>query len=508
MAMIAVKTQTENRTRVAVLPQASAAIIPKWKLWGIRLFFSLADPGATLSAGLLVSLLLARWLPAEQYGAFALAFALFLFLSGIHNALVLEPMSVLGPASHHLTTDSDEGTASAVPKRARNIGVLTAEAEREGHRGIHAKDSDDQGSLADYFEAQIWVHLASTAVLVAPLLFAAALLALFGFGGSLPGALLGAGLALPFILLFWLARRMCCLLERSVTAMSAGAGSLVLLLCGLLAFQATHKTTPFTVFLLLGFTGLCAALQVFYKLKIGLDETRPCSVSWLSAAAANWRFGRWQLGGALCFASLGLSPLLLAPVFLGLASTGKLFAMQLPALLVLQCGAVAAMFLLPGFARESFTGGSERLCQLAHRVSLSLAGAALLFAALLYFFAAPVEHLLFGGKFANDARLMPLFMATPLFAGLASGYSMALRAMQRPQFDRLATRIAAAASVQTAFFFIPLWGLAGAAISLASGFAVHAAVVYLCFRQAAANDRKTMPTPQAQEVASFDHVKA
>jgi len=457
MGTTAVKTQTEHPMPIAALPQASAPAIPHERLWGIRWSFSLVDPATTVSAGLLVNLLLARWLPAQQYGAFALVFALFLFLAGIHNALVLEPMSVNGPANY-----------------PRN--------------------------LADYFEAQIWAHLALTAALATPLLLAAAVLALFGYGGALPGALLGAGLALPFILLFWLARRMCHILERPVSAMSASACSLALLLCGLLALQVTHKITPFLVFLFLGFSSLCAALLIFHKLQIGLDETRPSSVSWLSAAVENWRYGRWQLGGAVCFASLGQTAMLLAPILLGLAAAGKLLAMQIPALLMLQCGAAAVMLLLPSFARESLTGGSKRLRQLAHCVSLSLAGAALLFAALLYFAAAPVERLLFGGKFADDAWLIPLFMLIPLSAGLASGYSMALLAMQRPHFDLLANRIGAAVSVQTAFLFIPLWGLAGAAISMASGFAARAAVVCLGFRQAAANDRREFAGQPAEEI--------
>ena len=461
MAMIAVKTQKENRTSIATLPQASAPAIPHWRLRGIRLSFSLVDPGATVSAGLLVNLFLARWLPAQQYGAFAVVFALFLFLAGIHYALVIEPMSVNWPANY-----------------PRN--------------------------LADYFEAQIWVHLALTAALAIPLLLVAALLALFGYGGPLPGALLGGGLALPFILLLWLARRMCRILERPVSAMSGSACNLALLVCGLLALQVTHKITPFLAFLFLGFSSLCAALLIFHKLQIGLDETRPCNVPWLSAAAENWRYGRWQLGGAVCFASLGQTAMLLAPVFLGLAAAGKLLAMQIPALLMLQCGAAAAMLLLPSFARESLTGSSKRLRQLAHRVSLSLAGASLFFAALLYFTAAPVERLLFGGKFANNAWLIPLFMLIPLSAGLASGYSMALRAMRRPHFDLLANRIAAAVSVQTAFLFIPLWGLAGAAITLASGFVVHAAVVCLCFRNAAANERKEFASQSAEEITPLE----
>jgi O-antigen/teichoic acid export membrane protein len=277
-----------------------------------------------------------------------------------------------------------------------------------------------------------------------------------------------------------------------------------LLLAGLFVLQTRHKLTPLPVFLLLGFAGLCAALLIFHKLQIGLDETRPCTVNWLSTAAENWRYGRWSLGGAVCLASLGQTPLLLAPVFLGLAAAGKLFALQIPALLMLQCSAAAAMLLLPEFARQYGEANTDRIRQLAHRVSLSLAGASLLFAALFYFNAAPVERFLFGGKFAHDAWLIPVFMLTPLSAGLASGYSMALRAMQRPHFDRLATRIAAAVSVQTAFLFIPLWGLAGAAISMASGFVTHSAVVYFCFRQAVANDRKEFASQPVEEITPLE----
>ena len=241
MAMVAVKRQKENRASIATLPQASAVAIPRGRLWGIRWPFPLLDPATTVSAGLLISLLLARWLPAQQFGALALVFALFLFLSGIHNALVLDPMSVIEPANY-----------------ARN--------------------------LADYFEAQIWVHLAFSSALAAPLLLAAAVLALFGYGGPLPGALLGAGLALPFVLLLWLARRMCHILERPVSALAGSFCNFALILAGLFAMQARHKLTALPMFLLLGFAGLCAALLIFHQLQIGLDETRPCSVSWLSAA--------------------------------------------------------------------------------------------------------------------------------------------------------------------------------------------------------------------------------
>src|SRR5271157_606225 len=461
MGMTAVKPQTEAPPRIATLPVAPARSDPQWRHWGTRLSFSsLTDPGAMVSAGLVVNVLLARWLAAEQYAEFVLAFGLFLLLAAVHNVLVLEPMSILGP-------------------------------------------STDTGSTADYFEAQIWVHLAVSAALAVPHLVAGALVALFAHNSYLAGAFFGAGVALPFILLLRFARRLCNILQRPAVALAGSLCNLVFLLVGVLALQARHKLTPLHVFFVLGFSCLCAALLLFHKFEIGLDESRECSVSWMCTAGENWSYGRSLVGGALASATLGQSAIVLAPLFLGLAGAAKLYAMQIPALVMLQCASAAGMLFLPGFARESFLGNSQRVRQLAHGVSLSLAAVSLVAAAILCFAGAPLERLLFGGKFAATAWLIPWLLAIPLAAGFASGYSLALRALKRPQYDILATRVAAIVSVQTAFLFIPLWGLAGAAVSLASGYVVHAAVVYVCFRQAVASERGEFAARPTEEMTAL-----
>ena len=58
------------------------------------------DQGLTALTGFCVTFLLARWLAQEIYGAYAVAFAGYLFVSGLHNVIVLEPMSVIGPSRH------------------------------------------------------------------------------------------------------------------------------------------------------------------------------------------------------------------------------------------------------------------------------------------------------------------------------------------------------------------------------------------------------------------------
>src|SRR6267142_296393 len=70
------------------------------RVWGWRSAMSLVDQGLTSGAGFGVNLLLARWMVPEVYGAFAVAFAGFLFVSGFHNVLLLEPVSVMGPSRH------------------------------------------------------------------------------------------------------------------------------------------------------------------------------------------------------------------------------------------------------------------------------------------------------------------------------------------------------------------------------------------------------------------------
>ena len=133
--------------------------------WGWLSMLSLVDQGLTSGASFGVNLLLARWMAPNVYGAFAVAFAGFLFVSGFHNVLLLEPMSVMGPSRH-----------------ARRLPA--------------------------YFRAQIVVHVILVGALSGVFLASGLILWRFAPGSALVGSVLGGGLALPFLLLAWLARRM------------------------------------------------------------------------------------------------------------------------------------------------------------------------------------------------------------------------------------------------------------------------------------------------------------
>ena len=126
--------------------------------WGSKAGFSIADQAIVSGANFALNILLARWLSPTEYGAFAIAFSILLFLSGFHNALILEPMSVIGPSQY-----------------------------RE--------------DLARYLGINLWIHGGITFGLSIILVFFGVILNVMG-NSRLISSLFGLSLAVPFILLY------------------------------------------------------------------------------------------------------------------------------------------------------------------------------------------------------------------------------------------------------------------------------------------------------------------
>src|SRR5437899_1179777 len=70
----------------------------RWRAWAGKGALSVADEVLISGSNFMVSVMLGRWLSSAQYGAYALSFSIFLLLTSIHQALLLEPMSVFGPS--------------------------------------------------------------------------------------------------------------------------------------------------------------------------------------------------------------------------------------------------------------------------------------------------------------------------------------------------------------------------------------------------------------------------
>ena len=67
---------------------------------------SIADQGVASSTNFVLNILLARWLLPREYGAYSVCWSILLILAGFHNALILEPMTVVGPAEYRDNLDA------------------------------------------------------------------------------------------------------------------------------------------------------------------------------------------------------------------------------------------------------------------------------------------------------------------------------------------------------------------------------------------------------------------
>jgi O-antigen/teichoic acid export membrane protein len=409
------------------------------RAWGRLSVLSLVDQGLTSGASFAVNLLLARWMAPDIYGAFAVAFAGFLFVSGFHNVLLIEPMTVNGPSSY---------------------------AKR----------------LPEYFGAQLRIHVILAGLLAVTCLVAAGLLFVSRLGGTLSGVILAAGLSVPFLLLLLLARRMCYVVQNPLIAVQASGAYALLLLGGTFGLRYLGWLSSISAFLWMACCSLLASIFILRRLGVsfGLGSSSG-HVPLMQLLKENWGYGRWlTLTTGLSWIS-GQVQTVLAAGFLGLAGAGVLRAMQLPSLAMTQVVAATTLLVLPSMSQEMGRGNLSRMRKKAIVSAILLGATGILFAIGLFVFAAPLERLLFGGKYAAYARLIAALGLVPVFLGFSSSLSLALRILRKSHLELLAYILSAITALALALFLMPRWGLWGAAASIVGSTAVLAIAVLICF---------------------------
>src|SRR5437667_7608851 len=94
-------TAATDRVRVCTVTASLGALLRTSlvtaKRWTARGLISILDQGFMSGSNFAVGLFFARILTPADYGSFSIVFSVFLLLAALHNALVLEPLSVVGP---------------------------------------------------------------------------------------------------------------------------------------------------------------------------------------------------------------------------------------------------------------------------------------------------------------------------------------------------------------------------------------------------------------------------
>ena len=428
--------------------------------WFGKGFISIADQALYSGANFILNVLLARWLGAEDYGAFSVAFVILLFLSGLHNALLLEPMSVLGPALY---------------------------ADR----------------IETYLSTQIRLHF----VLTVPI---ALLMCITGIGLQatrqinplLTPALIGSGLAFPLILLTWTVRRVFYTLGSPAKALYVSILYMLLLIPGFGFMYSMSWSSSFAAYLIIGIASLLSCIPMAGRLLIW--PKRKAQLSHALILRDSWNFGKWIVAATILNVTAGQFQTLFLASWLDLEAAGGFRAMQNFMLPMAQAVTAIATFGLPLLASDFGRRDLRSLQKKGLFITLILTTMATAYEVLVLALSVSIEHWFYGGKYAAYAWLIPVLGLVPLFTAMTTGYSLILRAIQKPEHYLISGIVTFGVGLSLSLMFTKQWGVGGAAASLAltyfSGFVVTLYLYMKWFPQAqnkVREDRCSVSSTQA-----------
>lgn len=390
--------------------------------WAMKGCLAIADQGLITGSNFVIGVLLARWLPADQYGVYAVAYAMFLLFSMLHQSLLQEPQMVFGASAY-----------------------------------CHCPRG--------YLKALLRLHLATSLLISCVLCLSAEVALKLGQPGGLPGALAALAIAAPLILLFWIGRRSFYLQFSPVPAVVGGLLYSAFASCGLYVARRVRLLSPMFALLLMGLGALAASIFFFTYLKLRLP---PCHAapSLRETWHRHWRYGRWALASAavMWIPANIFYPLLSS--FSGMAQAGELKALMNFAAPVLQTSAALAVLLLPYAVRIHKQKGFAGTGTITRQITLLGMSGTVLYWLPLLLFRTPAFHLLYSGRYTEVAYLLPVVALGSLFFSAFFASANALRATESPDSVFVAVLVSTCISLTIGVPAVRIFGVKGAVWSM------------------------------------------
>lgn len=390
----------------------------KMMRWGTKGSLAILEYGLIAGSNFVLGFLLARWMSAEQYGAYGLGFSIFLLLSFLYQALLLEPMSVYGGSNF-----------------------------RENLRG--------------YMKTSVKMHNAISAVIFIVFAIAAVVTIAIGKSSALAGALAGLTIAAPCIFLFWLGRRGFYLRISPGPAAVGAALYFVLVVGGVFVINRLHVLSSFSAFLLMGLAALACGIALLIALNRVMEPST--SVPDLRETwKKHWSYGKWALGSSIAGWIPNYLYFSVISVFAGIAHAGELRALMNIAGPVLQTYAALSMLFLPYASRVHSKEGKAGAYALTWRFTALFSVGTLAYWAAVIPFRGPILKLLYAGNYSNVGDYLPYFALETIIWSAGVGASIVLRAMESPRSMFIANCAASAVTLVVgipATRFFALWGV-------------------------------------------------
>jgi O-antigen/teichoic acid export membrane protein/thymidylate kinase len=367
-----------------------SALWTDWRGWFAKGFMAVTDQGFISGSNFVLSIILARVLSASQYGTYAIAYSTFVLFSLIHQALVLEPMTVLGSSLY-------------------------------------------RKSIRQYLSLLTWMQLAFSVVIVV-------CLGLIGIAGPHPVepnglalAFIGMGAASPFVLLFWYARRAYYLHLLPGRAVVGAVAYSALLVAGIGILYYREILSPFSTFLVMGASALLTSILLLIRLRsIMVAPTTSVKVTLGHVSIQHWRYGCWALVSMVFFWVPWNIFYSVVTRFSGLEGTGTLKALLNLALPITAACSAFSMLFLPHTARLGAEGGWKAAKVQSWKIASLFVLGSSAYWLVVCLFRTQLIHFLYKGQYADVAPLVPVVAISSILSGAAMGPTITIKAMRSP----------------------------------------------------------------------------
>lgn len=403
--------------------------------WVGRGAWAVADQGFFALSAFLINIVLARELGSAEYGAYNVAFTLYLLVGVPYSAMCLEPMLVFGAGRF-------------------------------------------RGRLGPYLG---WVFTLQGALTVGMSILCAAAAGVSALlkERELALALAGLTLSMPSMLFLWMVRKACYIEMRPQAAAVAGAGNLAVTIGALWALGHMGWLTTFVAFVAMGVIGLGASIALTAWLRVRPPGRGEKALA-REVLAEHWRYGRWAVAtGTLHWIPGNLYSLTL-PLWVGLDGSAALRSLMNLFMPIAQANSALGILLLAVYVRHKADGRLERTVRWSVVFFLTSTVAYWL---LLGIFYRPVMEWLYRGRYVEYGHLSWIFGLVPVVTSLCTVYGGVLRASERPDLVFWGQLAGTAVTITLGTVLTWRMGLQGAIIGMVLSFAVAAATLWRMARR-------------------------
>lgn len=400
--------------------------ITKWTGKG---FWAVMDQGLFATSNFILNILLVRWLIPIEYGAFSVAYTIFLFLGAFHTGMLNEPMLVFGSGKY-------------------------------------------KGKIRAYLRVLLlgnWIF----GIIVGTIFFLAYLVFLLFTSSPLTPTLLGLAIASPFILFQWLMRRACYISLQPQFAAIAGAGYMVLILSSAFGLHYYEWLDPTTALFIMAFANLLSGLWLFFKLGVHLNLNKDNELI-SQTLNDHWRYGRWASGTAALAWIPGNVFILFLPIWWGLEASAAYKALLNLLLPMLHLITAFSAILLPVLVGRR---GLTDFGRLVTRFSALFVLVTIIYWLLLGVFGEPIIQFLYTGNYLEYVDLLWFTGIIPIMGALVTISMVALQALELPKIIFRAYLASSGVTLTIGLLFVLAWGVRGAMLGWLVTYIVSATIM-------------------------------